>query len=51
MSAAKRATDALCEIMQEVGHSCCPESHCWKKAECPEAQKLAEAVAPKKKEW
>lgn len=48
-SVEKRATDALCEIMRDVGHGCCEESECWKKGWCPEAEKLARAVKSSRK--
>ena len=40
----KRATDALCEIMQDAGFACDADSPCWKKAECDHAQKMLRAL-------
>ena len=47
MKMEKRATDALCEIMRDVGLACDEDSECWKKAECPYAEKLARALRSK----
>jgi hypothetical protein len=40
---AKSATDALCEIMCDLGYACCT-SVCRENAECPEAEKMLHSL-------